>query len=143
MLPKEAQAAVAQLNLIIGIFFGIVTALTTILGLLDNIMSAFKKSKDKSDSQAIILETKADPARIKIGESTKLSASVTGGDWNYTYQWTDSNGNVVGTDKEITITPTLPAYIDPKLPSPTMIFTCTVKDGTNTVQKSDVKITRI
>lgn len=142
LLPKEAQAAVAQLNLIIGIFFGIVTTLTTILGLLDNVTSALKKSKDKSDSQKIKIETKADPPSVKVNEQTKLTATVTGGDWNYTYQWIDSAGNVVGTDSEITITPLLPTTKTPLLQSLIMIYTCTVKDGTNSIASSKVKITR-
>jgi hypothetical protein len=142
ILPKEAQAAVAQLNIIVGLFFVIVTTLTTILGLLDNVMSVLAKSKNKSDNQPIVIDAKAQPTSIKIGESTKLTASVTGGDWTYTYQWTDNNGNVIGTDNEITITPTLAAFINPKLSSPSITYTCTVKDGKGNVKIANVKVTR-
>ena len=143
ILPKEAQAAIAQLNLIIGLFLGVVTALLTILSLLDKVMLLFKKSKDKSDSQKIKIETKADPPSVKINEQTKLTATATGGNWDFTYQWTDSSGKVVGNSDEITITPKIPAFIITKVTPLTMEYTCKVTDSTNSSAYSIVKITRI
>ena len=143
ILPKEAQAAVAQLNIIVGLFFVVVETLTVILGLLDKVMSAFKKSKSKSDSQLLTIDVKAQPSSVKVGEPTKLLASAMGGDWNYTYQWSDINGNVVGTESEVTITPSLSTFSNPLLPSSSITYTCTIKDGTGTVKVASVKVSRI
>lgn len=130
LLPKEAQAIVAQVNVVYGILLGIITALTEILGLLGKVTGALEKGKKKMDEQKLKLEVKADPSTISNGETTKLSATATGGDWNYTYQWTTGRySSILSKEQEIEVKPTTSTTYD-----------CKVIDGTGTIKTASVNV---
>ncbi|UKN01267.1 PKD domain-containing protein [Paracrocinitomix mangrovi] len=65
-------------------------------------------------------------ATICEGESADLSATGNGGDGNITITWTDDQGNNLGTNANITVSPMV-----------TTTYTATVTDGCNTVPVSD------
>ncbi|MBD3636857.1 MAG: PKD domain-containing protein [Crocinitomicaceae bacterium] len=60
------------------------------------------------------------------GDTWDLSAQGNGGDGNITITWTDDQGNNLGTNSNITVTPTQ-----------TTIYTATVTDGCSTAPQSD------
>ena len=71
----------------------------------------------------------ANPATIELGESTTLTATVTGGSAPYTYSWTPAATVASPTAATTSATPT-----------ETTIYTVTVSDGTSTVT-ADVTVT--
>ena len=73
----------------------------------------------------------ADPETIKLGESTTLTANVSGGTGNYTYSWEPS---------ETLSDPTAMTTVATPTETGTMIYTVTVDDGENTAS-ADVEIT--
>lgn len=144
ILPKEAQAVIAQVNVVYIFVQGILSILNTILGSLSKILGKIGAAKKKMDEQKLKVETKADPSSIKAGEDVKLSASATGSNWEFTYEWTDANGNVIGRESDITITPNIPTVINTLNPvTPSTTYTCKVTDGTGTTKSSSVTIKRI
>lgn len=143
-LPKEAQAIIAQINVVYVFVQGILSILNTILGSLNKILSKLGAAKKKMDEQKLSVETKADPSSVKAGENVKLSASATGSNWEFTYEWTDANGNVIGRESDITITPNIPTVINTLNPvTPSTTYTCKVTDGTGTTKTSSVAVKRI
>ena len=152
LLSKDAQAVIAQINLIFGVFLTIISALTAILGLLGNITTKLTKTKKTLDAIPVKIETKAEPSSISQGENVKLSVNATGGSWQFKYEWTDSNGNIISRDPNDTskddgsriITPNIFVVIDPVRPVQTAIFNCKVTDtSTNTIKQSSVVVKRI
>jgi len=129
LLPKDAQVVVAQINIIYGILLGIITGITTILGLLAKVTSLLTKKKKKMDEQKLDSSTKAEPSTIKKGEESKLSAEATGGNWDYTYSWTSSNGTVISTDSSINVKPIS-----------TTTYTCKISDSTGTTKSISTKV---
>jgi len=152
LLPKESQSAISQINAIFILFTGIVTGLTAILGLLGGVSNSIEKSKTKMNKIPLTIAPKAEPANITKGQDVKLTANASGSDYLFTYEWTDSNGNIVSRDINSTddddgtrlVTPDIPVIID-KLNkiSASTIYTCKVKDGKGSIKQSDVTITRI
>ena len=152
LLPKEAQSVITQINIIFGIFVTILAALTLILGLLNKVTKALSKSKKKMDSIELTVKAKAEPPMITKGKEVKLSVEASGSDYNFTYEWTDINGNIVPRDPNDlegdddgnrTVIPNIPVVRDtyrPGLPSTT--YTCKVIDGKGTIKTSTVKVTR-
>lgn len=145
LLPKESQAIIAQVNVIFGIIFTIIASLLAIVGLLGKIVSKLGGAKKKMDEQQLKVETKAEPASVKQGESTKLSATATGGGWDFTFEWVDANGSVISNQEEVTVTPNIPTYNNPLNPiTSSTTYTCKVKDTTNgTIKESTVRVSRI
>lgn len=150
LLPKDAQAILAQINIIFGVFLTIISTLTAILGLLGSITSKLSKTKKTLDSIPLKVEAKAEPSTISQGQSTKLSVNATGGSWQFKYEWTDSNGNLIAGNPNETddgtriITPNIFIVIDPKKPVKTAIFYCKVTDtSTNSVKQLEVIVKRI
>lgn len=129
ILPSDAQAIIAQINVIYGILLGIIATLSTILGLLGKVTSALSSAKKKVDEQKLKLEIKAEPSSIKIGENSKLSATVTGGDWNYTYQWTIGNSTVISKESEVIV-----------MPKSSTQYTCKIIDGTGTIKSQELTV---
>lgn len=143
ILPKDAQGIIAQINIIFVFISGIMATLLTILGLLDKIIGKLGAAKKKMDEQKLKVETKAEPSSVKEGEDVKLSATATGSDWEYTYEWTDANGNVIGKESEITVTPNIATVINPLNPvTPSTTYYCKVTDGKGTIKTTSVKIKR-
>lgn len=130
LLPKEAQAIVVQINIVYGILLGIITALSEILGLLGKVTSLLNKSKDKMDNQKLSLEVKAEPSTITRNKSSKLSANATGGDWDYHFEWTTSNGTGLTKEQEIVVNPTSSST-----------YYCKVLDGKGTIKTASVDVT--
>jgi len=129
VLDKIGQMVISLLNTIFGAVSKIVSALNALLGLLSPVNALFSSTKKKSDEQKIAIETKADPTEVDKGQSVKLSATASGGDWNFKYEWTDSNGSVVANVAETTITPSF-----------TSIYKCKVIDGKGTIAESTVNV---
>ncbi len=149
ILPKDAQAVIAQINIIIGIYMGILTAITAILGLLDAVVSALGKAKKKMESIRLEIEPKAEPSVVTLNNKTKLSANAKGSDWNFTYEWRDINGNIIPKDADAddddgtrTIIPEIQiVYNFPPIPPMTKYFV-KVTDGKGNVKEGDVIVTR-
>jgi len=153
LLPKEAQPVIAQINVIFGIFVTILAALTLIIGLLDKVTKALSKSKKKMDSIELTVKTKAEPPMITKGKEVKLSVEASGSDYQFTYEWTDNNGNIIprdpnnldGDDDGIrTIIPNIPYTFESlKARLPQTTYNCKVTDGKGTSKTSSVTISRI
>ena len=151
LLPKSAQGVIAQINIIFGLFLIIITGLSAILGLLGGASSAVSKSQTKMASIPLASAPSASPSSVTQGQSVKLSANASGSDYNYTYQWTDANGNVIAKDPAMvdddgtrTVTPNIPLIVNPLITIPaTTTYTCKVTDGAGTIKTSTVTITRI
>jgi hypothetical protein len=129
VLPPQAQSLIVLLNAVILIILGIVSGLTAILGLLGKVLSKLGSKKKDMDTQSLKVESKAEPSTINKGESAKISASATGGNWEFSYQWTDSNGNIVSKEAETTVTP-----------QRTTTYNCTARDTSGTVKQSSVTV---
>jgi hypothetical protein len=129
VLDKIGQMIISLLNTIFGAVSKIVGALNAVLGLLGPVMALFSSTKKKSDEQKIAVEAKADPTEVDKGQSVKLSATASGGDWSFKYEWTDSNGSVVSNEAEATITPSFPS-----------MYKCKVIDGKGSIAESTVKV---
>ena len=151
LLPKSAQGVIAQINIIFGLFLIIITGLSAILGLLGGASSAVSKSQTKMASIPLASAPSANPSSVAQGQSVKLSANASGSDYNYTYQWTDANGNVIAKDPAMvdddgtrTIVPNIPLIVNPLVTTPaTTTYTCKVTDGAGTIKTSTVTVTRI
>ena len=152
LLPEKSQSVLVQINLIFGIFLTIISTLTAILGLLGSITTKLTKTKKTLDAIPVKIETKAEPSSISQGEKVKLSVNATGGSWQFKYEWTDSNGNIIirdpsdtnEDDGSRTIAPNIFVVIDPFRPVKTAIFNCKVTDtSTNIIKQSSVSIKRI
>lgn len=129
VLPKEAQAIVAQMNIIYGLLLGIITGITAIMSLLGGVTSLFNKKKDDMDNQKMKLKAKSDPSKIEVGETATLTAESTGGDWDFKYRWTSESGQLISTESEIDVKP-----------YKTTTYTCRIVDGKGTVKIDTVKV---
>jgi len=129
LLPKESQSVVAQINVILGIIMTVLASLVAILGLLDKILSKLGAAKNKMDNQKLKATSSSDPETINAGETSTLTASATGSDWDFTYEWTDSNGNVISRESEISVTP-----------FSTTKYYCKVTDSKGTVKSSSTTV---
>lgn len=148
ILPKEAQSVIAQINIIIGIYMGILTAITAILSLLDSVVNALNSTKNKMESIPLEIEPKAEPSVVALNNTTKLSAGAKGSDWKFTYEWKDINGNIIPKDTNTdddgtrTVTPIIPIVVtNPPLPSTTKYFV-KVTDSKGNIKEGEIVITR-
>ena len=147
LLPKSAQSVIAHVNVIFGLLLAIITGLTAILGLIGGVSSSVGKSTTKMQSIPLTIAPKADPSSVSQGQSTNLTANASGSDYKFTFEWTDSNGNVIARDPNDTsdddgsrtVTPNITVV---KLPAKTT-YTCKVTDGKGTVKTSVITVTRI
>lgn len=100
LLPKEAQDIVNKILSVFKLIIGIITGITLILGLIDTITSLLERLKAKMRSVKLNVKPKAEPNPFIIGvhESVILSVEVSGGDYDYIYEWTDSEGNIITKD---------------------------------------------
>lgn len=125
ILPKSAQPII---NLIMGIFsilVGIIGALGAIIGIFGKIQDALSKLTKKSEEQEMKVKTKADPSVVDDGEETTLNAEVTGGSWDYDYEWSGPSG-VVGREQSVTLEPEFPPQKG--LLKPRVTYTCKATD---------------
>jgi len=130
VVPKAGQVIIAQINAIIAIILGVITALMSILGIFGIISDALSKLKKKSDDQTMKNKAKAEPSSIDKGEESTLSSTATGGSWDYNFEWTDSNGSIIGTEQEVTVAP-----------QKTTTYSCKATDKENgEVQSDTVKV---
>lgn len=129
IFDKVGQMIVSLLTTIFGAVSTITGALNSVLGLLGPVNALFSSTKKKSDEQKIAVEAKAEPTEIDKGQSVKLSATASGGDWSFKYEWVDSNGSVVSNAAEATITPSQPS-----------MYKCKVTDGKGSIAESTVKV---
>lgn len=130
IMPKAGQVIIAQIQAIFEIILGIISALLSILGLLDAVMKLLGLAKKAMDEQTMEAEPRANDPNLESGESTKLDAGPSGGNWNYNYEWTDDQGNIVSTEKSPTVTP-----------GKTTTYTVKITDKTSgEVKENDVKI---
>ena len=155
LLPPSAQDIISKITALLATMGGILVAMTSILGLMDTITKLVDKSKKKMKSVKFSVKAKADPTSVKLNQSTILTVEASGGDYDYVYEWTDSNGAVIsnsttsGDDdgkREITpIIPTISAEQLKKGASPTIEYICKVTDngGKGTSSTGSVTITRI
>jgi len=127
VLSKQAQAIISQIIAVITVILGIIGSLTSILGLLNKVVEAFKKLMKKKDEQKLEVDPRASDTNLEPGESTKLDAYPSGGSWDYDYQWTDDQGNVIGTDRNVSIAPEKTTIYTAKVTDKT---TGEVKEGT-------------
>jgi hypothetical protein len=105
VLPKAGEVIVSALNVIFQFITTIIGILTSILGLLGKVLEALGLAKKTMDEQTMEVDPSAKDTNLEPGESTKLDAGPSGGGWNYDYQWTDDQGNVISTKKSPTVTP--------------------------------------
>jgi uncharacterized membrane protein YbaN (DUF454 family) len=134
ILPKSAQPIINMITGIISILFGIISAILAIVGIFDKIMEAVKKLTKKSEEQEMKTKAKAEPATVEQGESTVLTAEVTGGSWDFDYEWTGPGG-VISNEQSPKVTPNFGQ--DGKK----VTYTCKATDKkSGTVQTDSVKI---
>lgn len=151
LLPKNAQSVIAQVNIVFGLFLIIVNGLTALLGLLGGVSKSISKAQTKMANIPLTSDPKAEPSSVTQGQTVKLSANASGSDYNYTYQWTDINGNIIAKDPTMvdddgtrTVKPTIPIITNSLIKKPaTTTYTCKVTDGAGTIKQSTVTITRI
>lgn len=129
ILGNIGQVIVSLINTIFGAINKIVGLITGVLGLLSPVTDLLSAKKKESEEQKPAVDVKADQTSIDSGESVKLNATASGGDWKFTYAWSDSNGSIVGNTADVTVTP-----------KQTTTYNCKVTDGTGTVTESSVKI---
>ena len=151
LLPKDAQVVISQINIIFGLFLTIITILLAIIGLLDKIISKVSKLKKKMDAIQIKIAVTADPSTIKENEKSTLSVNATGGSWEFSYEWTDFNGNIIerepsteDDDGTRIIIPNVFEVINYRNPVKQATYTCKVKDiNTNIVKTASVVVKRV
>jgi hypothetical protein len=143
LLPASAQIVIAQINVIFVLLTTIIAGLTALLGLLGKVTSKLSKTKSKSDSQGLKLDLKAEPQLIKLGDSTKLTASATGGDWNFNFEWSDSLGKIISTDSEVTIKPDISAINTNSNFKKSFTYNCKVSDSKGSIKQAATTITLI
>jgi len=151
LLPSDAQAIIAQITAVFAIFLGIIAALSIVLGLLDKILSKFSKAKAKMESIPLKIAPKAEPSNVSKGETVNLTANATGSDWNFTFEWTDIDGNIISRDPDSTddddgsrtIIPIIPVYHNVGLTRIySTTYTCKVTDGKGVIEQKTVTVTR-
>lgn len=101
LLPKWAQNIISTILNLFKLIIGIITALTSIMSLLDIIIKLIERLRKKQKSIKMSVKAKANPDKIKKGETVILSAEATGGDYDYIYEWTDQEGNIISKDPNI------------------------------------------
>ena len=130
-------------------------------------MKAFNRAKKKMESIPLSIKAKASPESIKLNEKTILSADVSGGDYDYIYEWKDPDGNIIAKDPNSgeddgtrEVTPYIPKIINNQAISSTLSlinkftgmieiestkYTCKVTDkkGKGTSQIDTIKVNRI
>jgi hypothetical protein len=144
LLPKSAQIVIAQINVIFVLLTTIIASLTAIIGLLGKITSKLSKSKKKMDNQGLKVDLKAEPQLIKLGNSTKLTANATGGDWDFRFEWSDSLGRIVSTESEVTIKPDIASVnTNTRNFKKSFIYTCKVSDGKGSRKQATTSVTLI
>jgi hypothetical protein len=140
ILPKDAQAVLAQVNIIIGIYLGILTAITAILSLLGGVTDKLQKSKDNMNNQPLKIEPKIENIIVDNQDYIKLSANATGSDWGaqtaFQYEWTDQYLNVITRDPASTGdddgTRTIPK------PASLSSYQCKVTDGKGATEEGSI-----
>jgi len=153
LLPKEAQSVIAQINIIFGIFVTILSALTIVVGLLNKVTTALSKSKKKMDSIGLTVKAKAEPTMVAKGKEITLSVDASGSDYQFKYEWTDINGNIIprnidnlegDDDGNRVVTPNIPFVINPfNHGSSSTTYTCKVTDGKGSMKTASVNVSRI
>jgi len=138
VLPKNAQSIIAQINVIIAIYLGVLTAITAVLGILEKITKALDKFKKKQDNK-ITAKLIANPNPVtKRSDGTELKVEASGGDWQYTFRWTDQLGNLI--PLESGIEPDDDNGTRKVTPQVTTIYTCRIVDGTGTVKEVSIPV---
>jgi uncharacterized protein (TIGR02145 family) len=107
IIRKECQSIISKIIAIIKIILTILSILDFILGLFNKVVEALAKLIKKNDESAANMQVEpvANDGNLEMGESTKLDAGPSGGNWDYNYQWVDENGNVISTDRKATVSP--------------------------------------
>jgi len=150
LLPKESQSVISQINTIFAIFITILASLTILIGLLNKVTSSLSKSTNKMNSIGLTIKAKAEPSKISKGDEVTLSVDASGSDYQFKYEWTDINGNIIprtnldgDDDGYRVITPNIP-YVINSFNSivPSATYTCKVTDGKGTIKTSSVKVFR-
>jgi len=140
LLPKSMQDIISKITSILTVISTILASMTSILGLIDIIMSLFNKAQRKMKSIPVTVKAKANPTIVKQSQSTILTVEVSGGDYDYIYEWTDSNGTVIAKDPNSgdddgtrEVTPIVPVTISTVLKNGvnnlTNTYTCKVTDA--------------
>jgi len=136
---------------ILAIIKTITSSITSIFGVLSIILALFSKIKKRSDNVQFKAFAIATPDHISIGQTSILSVNANGGDYNYTYEWTDSYGNIIYNDQNLdyddgtrTLTPYIPFFNRTLVISSPEISKYSVKvtDGTGRITISSVQIKR-
>lgn len=144
LLPSSAQMVIAQINVIFALLTTIIAGLTAIIGLLGKIVGKLSKSKKKMDDQQLKVDVKAEPQLIKLGETAKLTANATGGDWDHRFEWTDSSGQVISNEAEVTVTPNISSVntYDRNFKK-TFTYNCKITDSQGSTKTTSTTITMI
>lgn len=129
LLDKAGQVIINGINTIFAVATKITGLISGIVGSLTKVTGIFNAKKKESEEQKPEIETKANKTSIIYGETVNLEAIASGGDWNFSYQWTDSNGTVISSAAKTTIQPIQ-----------STLYTCKATDGTGTIIQSGVKI---
>ena len=91
------------------------------------------------------------PDHVKINQISTLSVTANGGDYNYTFEWTDSYGNIISNDPNLdyddgtrTLTPYIPSITRTLVTPSSEISNYMVKvtDGNGKIATSTVQISR-
>lgn len=103
LLPASAAAIVALIA-------AVMTVINTTLSLVAGVMSALGKASEslpkELPTQELTIKPEATKTTIVKGEITTLKAGATGGDWQYTYEWTtEPPSGFNSKEKEPTVNP--------------------------------------
>ena len=130
LLDKAGQVVIGGINTVFGVATKITGLISGIVGSLTAVTGIFNAKKKESEEQKPAVETKANKNSVVYGDSVNLEATASGGDWKFSYQWTDSNGTVISSAAKATVTPTQ-----------STTYTCKATDGTGTASQSSINIT--
>lgn len=146
------EGVLLTINGILSTIKTIIDSITSIFGILDVITSLFNKIKRRSSRVPFKATAIATPDHVKINQTSTLSVNANGGDYNYTFEWIDSYGNVIINDNSLdyddgtrTLTPYIP-HVNRTLMTPRSDisnYTVKVTDGTGRFTTSTVQIIRI
>ena len=136
VLPLSAQGIIAAIEVIISMITGVVTAVNIPVGMLTTVTSKLGSASNKLNN----LTLKIDPTFETVEEGIKLSANAAGGDFNFTYMWTELKPN--GTSETIAPNPTMEDDDGTRIVSPlvTTTYNCKVTDGKNATKEKIIVV---
>lgn len=99
ILPNKdkIKKIISRILSIAKVLASLITQLTKVAGLADILIKLIEKLL-KRKKKRLKVRAKADPSRLDTGDDAVLSVTVTGGDFQYNYVWTDSKNTIIHKD---------------------------------------------